>query len=80
MKISKTELEQIFNEQFESLQEWTPNSIDGPPYPPPLLSDQEVVIKVLALYKSEGVKTFEEVWERMREFGRDEEQVTVHTP
>ena len=80
MKISKIELEKIFNEQFEDLQEWTEPELQGPGIPPLQLSTEEIAIKALAYYKSEGAETFEQVWEMMASFVSDNDQISLLLP
>jgi hypothetical protein len=65
MKMSKIELEKIFNEQFEDLE---PNlAVPGPDAyrPRSNMSTEETYIEMLACFKNDGVEAFEEVWERI---------------
>lgn len=63
--MSKTRLEQIFNEQFEGLE---PNpAIPGPEVfrPRSNMSTEDIFMEMLACFKNEGIETFEEVWESL---------------
>lgn len=66
MKISKTKLQQIFNEQFENLALCSTGSPPPEPRRPwTLRSTEEIFIEIMVSCKSEGLETFEEVWERL---------------